>query len=269
MAMTIASLAAPALWAEQPATPASYAGVTRPSEERNLAFSAPGVVREVRVKEGDKVTAGDILIKLDARLDQNQLDTLKIEANSNNKVEYAEKELAQRIVQLKRKEELAKENALSPSELEEAQLNKELADTRLKLSHEELETAKLKAAGQQIKVDLTELKTTIDGIVQKLSVREGEFADPQQSNQRAAAVVVKNNPLKVEVFLPTALAAHLTYGQELLVCYPDDPKNGHKAKITFFDPVADAGSGMRKLYLELRNDENRESGWQVSVQVPQ
>lgn len=268
LAVAIASLAVLPLRADPPAAPSTYAGVTRPSEERNLAFSAPGIVREVLVKEGDKVKQGQTLIKLDDRMDKNQLEAYEIEANSNNKVEYAQKEQAQRRVQLKRKEDLAKENALSPSELEEAQLNADLADTRLKLSFEELQTAKLKASGQRIKLDLTQLNSTIDGIVEKLSVREGEFADPQQSNQRAAAVVVKNDPLKIEVFLPTAAAAHLTYGQELEVCYPEE-NTWQKARITFFDPVADAGSGMRKLNLELPNPANRESGWQVSVRIPQ
>jgi RND family efflux transporter MFP subunit len=267
MVTVIASLAAPAVWADQPAGPVSYPGVTRPSEERKLAFSSPGVVREVLAKKGDKVKAGQTLIRLDDRLDKNLFETLEIDANSNNEVEYSQKELSLRIVQLKRKEELAKENALSASELEEAQLQKELADTRLKLSYEKQQTAKLKAAGQKIKVELTQLNSTIDGVVQELSVREGEFADPQQSNQRAGAVVVKNDPLKVEVFLPTPLARRLTYGQELEVCYPDE--KWQKAKITFFDPVADAGSGMRKLELELPNPENRESGWQVSVRVSQ
>lgn len=244
-----------------------HVGLTKPSEERKLSFSFPGVVREVLVKKGDHVKAGQPLLRLDDRLDRNQWDQAKIDAESELKIEYAKKSMEQKAVRYQRVQELAKTEAASPLELEEAQLNAELAATQYKLSHEEQQTAKLKADGYSIKVDLATLNSTIDGIVQDIAMREGEYADPQQSSQRAAAVVVQTDPLKVEVYLPTLVAAKLKVGQELEVAYPSE--NGwQKAQIEFLDPVADSASGMRKLELKLPNPSGREPGWQVSVRVP-
>lgn len=260
----LALLPTPVCRAAEPT--AVYPGVTRPSEHRILAFSYPGVVREVMVKKGERVRQGQALLKLDDRIEQSQLEALNLEANSTLRVDYARKELEQKRVELRRKEQLYAKAAGSQAELEEAQLAAELAQTRLALSEEELALKKIEAARQAIKVELAQLTSTIDGIVQRIEVKEGEFADPNESD-RPAIVVVRNDPLEVEVFLPVSATARLTQGQELEVAYPNEQK-WRKARITFFDPVADAASGMRKLHLELPNSENRESGWQVKVRVP-
>lgn len=245
----------------------SYPGITRPSEERTLSVSFAGVVREVMVKEGDAVKSGQPLLRLDDRLDRNQLKQLEIDANSDLKVVYAKQEAAIKAVQWKRAQELAKLNAASPTELEEAELAAELSVTREKLSGEESEVAKLKAEGQRIKTELTLLTSTIDGVVQKIGVKEGEYADPQQGSQHPVCVVVKNDPLKVEVFLPVELTHQLKLAKTLEVSYAGE--SPRPARIKFMDPVADAGSGMRKLELELPNPEQREAGLQVSVRVPE
>ena len=268
LVIAVLTIGGSTLWA-QATTAASqplYPGVTRPSEERALSFSFPGVIKDVLVKEGHKVKAGEAILRLDDRLDRNMLAQFSIEADSPLKVEYAAKSRDQKQVRLKRVLELRALDAASPLEVEEAELNADLAVTQLKLSEEESQTAKLKAAGQRIKVELATLSSTIDGVVQRINVKEGEYADPQQS-QRPAVVVVKNDPLKVEVFVSIAVAMTLKDGQELEVAYAGD-KTFNKAKISYFDPVADAGSGMRRVWLEMANPENRESGLQVNVRVP-
>jgi len=243
-----------------------YAAITRPSEERALNFSFSGVVRKVHVKEGDVVKQGQPLMDLDDRMDRKQLEETEIEANSTRKIEYAQYELEQKKVDLKRKEDLLTRSAASPTEIEDAQLAKELASTRLQLSVDETNQKKLEAERLRVKIELMHLVSTIDGVVQKLGVKDGEIADPQQFN-RAACTVVKNDPLKVEVFLPTSLASQLKINDELEVLHGGE-KQWQKAKITFFDPVADAASDMRRVNMELPNPSQRESGLQVKVRVP-
>ena len=248
--------------------PAIYPAVTHPSEERSLGFSFPGIVREVQVKEGERVKQGQVLMKLDDRIEVNNLQSLKLVDDSNLRVDYAQAELAQKKVVLKRLQELAEKNAASPTELEEAVLGAQLAETRLRLSEEEAQTKKLEMERQKVKVELMQIVSPIEGVVQRVGMKEGEVTEPGQTN-RPAAVVVKNDPLQVEVYLPAAKAADLKPGEALEVKYPGEQESWQKAVIKFLDPVADAGSGLRMLHLELPNPQNREAGRQVSVRMAQ
>lgn len=267
-AMSAAMLLLAGQMASGQTSPANvFPGVTRPSEERALSFSYPGVVHQVLVKEGDVVKQGQPLIKLDDRLDQNALAQLKLEAESTLKVEYAEKSRDQKQVRAKRLRELRDKDLASVLELEETQLDADLAITQLALSKQEEETARLKAEGQRIKVELATIQSPIEGIVQRINVNEGEYADPQQS-QRPAVMVVKNDPMKVEVFVPLSAASNIAAEKtELEISYPDQ-KAWKKAKVTFVDPVSDPGSGMRRIHLTIANPENRPAGEQVQVRLP-
>ena len=121
---------------------------------------------------------------------------------------------------------------------------------------------------QKVKVELMQIVSPIEGVVQRVGMKEGEVTEPGQTN-RPAAVVVKNDPLQVEVYLPAAKAADLKPGEALEVKYPGEQESWQKAVIKFLDPVADAGSGLRMLHLELPNPQNREAGRQVSVRMAQ
>ncbi len=266
LAANMAAAQAPAASAPAPAGAGGYPGITRPSEQRLLNFAFAGVVHKVNVKEGDTVKAGIVLMELDSRMDRSAYNAAKVDADSTLKDEYAKSDAALKKVVLDRIEKLFKDNVASVTELDEKKLDAELADKRVELGAEETRTKKYEAERLKVKLDLSQLISTIDGVVQRIDVKEGEIADPNQTN-RPACVVVKNDPLQVEVFLPTAISEALKPGQELEVQYPKSV-DWQKAKITFFDPVADAGSQMRKLHLEMPNPSGRVSGWEVQVRVP-
>ncbi len=261
----LATLVLGCSWAAAAPAGDEYDGITKPSEQRELNFSAPGVVLQVLVKEGDAVKQGQVLVQEDDRMEKTALDVILVEANSVLKIEAAKLDLEQKKVALKRITDMRQNNVASQSELEQAQLDVQLGEKRVLLAEEEQTGKKLEARRQQIKIDLMSLRSTIDGLVKQVGIKEGELADPNNPN-KPAVVVVKNDPLWVEVHLPTALVGKLKQGETLRVKYPDQ-KQWMDATIRFFDPVADAGSGTRLVRLELPNPSGREAGWQVQVQV--
>jgi RND family efflux transporter MFP subunit len=266
LALVLAANPAAAQAQEAASPAASYTGFTRPSDERQLNFQFAGVVQKVNVKKGQTVKAGTVLMELDSRMDRSAFKAAEVEAKSTLKDEYAKSDAALKKVVLARFEKMFKDGVASVTELEEKQLDSELAGKRVELGAEETLTKRYEAERLKGKLDLAQLPSPIDGVVQRIDVKEGEIADPNQSN-RPACVVVTNDPLKVEVFLPTGVSETLKIGQELEVQYPKSTE-WQKAKITFFDPVADAASQMRKLDLELPNPSQRVAGWEVQVRVP-
>ena len=240
-------------------------GFTEPYKQLELAFRSQGVVEEVTVKEGDLVKADQVIARQDDRLEQKELETNKLEAESTARVDYAEAEEKVKKIQLDRKEELLKQDAASLSEVEEAQSAYNAATASLKVAKLEHDSAKLKYEQQKVVVDLMQLRSPINGVVQKINIGQGEFVDPQRPE--GSIVVVQNDPLKVRVHLPTAQAAQLAVGDTLQVRYPDSVEWA-QAKIVFIDPLADAASGRQLLRLELPNPSGKAAGFKLYLKLP-
>src|SRR4051812_22127335 len=80
---TLALVSAPALAQSQSPRSNEVSGVSRPSQERKLSFSTPGVVAQAPLKEGDVVKAGQVIIVQDDVIDKKELERLELTANSN------------------------------------------------------------------------------------------------------------------------------------------------------------------------------------------
>ena len=268
---TVAAMALAAAAAQAQSTPRDSAeGLTKPSEEVHAGFSSPGVVRQAPVNDGDKVKAGQVLLKQEDSIDQKELERLQLLANSTARIEAAQANLDVKKSVLKRKTEANKDGvtAFNEAEVEEAQNDVTLAEKQLKVSQEDQQEAKIKAETQAKKVELLSLLSPCNGIVQKIVAHVGEWADPQ--NKEGAIVVVNNDPLYVEVReLTTRQVAMLKHGQKLQVKYADDPAaQWQDAEIFYFDPVADPTTDQRLFKLKLPNPQGKEAGLHVVVKLP-
>jgi multidrug efflux pump subunit AcrA (membrane-fusion protein) len=256
--------ALPLLFAAGPASIEGEEAITKPSEQRELSFSTPGLIVKVDVKEGDVVKKDQVLILQDDRIGQEALKELEIKANSRLQIDFAEKDVEHKKVNLARKERGLTNDTVSRSEYEEAKLEVALAETRLKLAAQEQSLSKIALEKQKAENDQKRMVSPIAGAVRKLEAGEGEQADPS----KPALIVVQNDPLWVEMNLETTKAKDLKLGQELKVRYVDEAE-WRTAKIIFFDPVVDAASDTQLLRLELKNPENRASGMQAVVTLPE
>ena len=127
-----------------------------------------------------------------------------------------------------------------------------------------METKIAKIAKQQGIIDRMKLKSPIDGIVQAVEARVGEMVDPSKP---PVVTIVNNNPLIVEVNLPTAMSQQLKPRQPMRVSY--DMKDWKQATVTYLAPMADASSGMQTVHLTLPNTEGKSSGLQIFVELPE
>ena len=251
-----------------PVFPASENGVhpgfTKPSVEHKLTFQAPGLIREVPVKLGDRVKQDQVLASIDDEIEQKELERLKLEAESSVKIDAAKADLEAKKVVLGRKEQMFKDNVGSQSELDEARLDVVFREAQVKVAELEQSQAKIKVEQQKLKIKQLQLQTKFDGVVQVLDVHPGEMADP---NKKDVIVVVKNDPLWVEVKVWNNEAAKLKLGEELQVQYEGENK-WMPAKVIFMEPYADPQSNTRKLNLELANGDGRAAGVGVRVRLP-
>lgn len=248
--------------AESPA--AIVEAVTLPSDQGQLSFNFPGIVRDVLVKEGDTVAAGQPLMVLDDEIEQRELEKLQLEASSTARLDAAKADLAVKEKVYQRKK--AAEGGFTQAEIEEAELDVIFRQNQVKVVEIDRQSNQIEAKKQAARVERMTLRSPIDGIVQKIGLRRGEFAELQKD--KPAVVVVKNDPCWVEIrLLKSWQASRLRMGQTLEVRYPDEPQ-WRLARVIFIDPVANAASNTQLVRLELPNPQNKATGLPIQVKLP-
>lgn len=241
---------------------------TKPSQEVELDFSAPGLIAEVNVKEGDAVQKDQVLAKQDVSVESANKAMYEIEANSAVEEEYAQKDLELKKVKFKRTEDLFNTKPRPNAtflEVEEARLEMERAAASVQLAKQKRQVAAAQAATEQAKIDLKQIKSPFDGVISKLDTHVGEVATNQAD--KPAFQVVRNDPLWVDAHLPAAVTARLKKGQKLQVRYVAEDK-WTSAEVLFLQPKVRPGSQTRMIRLQLPNADERPAGLEVYVKLP-
>jgi multidrug efflux pump subunit AcrA (membrane-fusion protein) len=247
-------------------SPQTTTGFTRPSKKSKVAFPGVGIVNKIPVKEGEVVKSGQLLMNQLDTIEQKELELLQMQAKSTAKIRASEFDLEVKKVVLERRKKMIANNSASLQELEEAQLNVNLAEKNLEAAREEKEQAAKKAEAQQAKIDQMKLLAPFNGQVLKITANLGEASGPQ--SQDGAITIVDNSTLWIDVpELPTHMVDQLKMDQVLEVKYAQDTQ-WQKAKVIYFAPEADPGGQTRMFRLELANANNAASGQQVSVKLP-
>jgi RND family efflux transporter MFP subunit len=140
-------------------------GTAKPFAEATLSTKLMGTVEEVRVREGDRVRRGDVLLELDAR----DLDAKAAQAEAG--LAEASAVLREAEVNAERMRMLFAEEAAPMAQLD-------AAETGLARARAGVETAKAAAAELSAVRDYATLRAPFDGTVVRRLVDAGSFAAP-------------------------------------------------------------------------------------------
>ena len=250
-------------------------GVTQPirSIYSRPNLPQPGVIFDVKIKPGDHVKKGDLLIQQDDRLEVVKLKAAELEAKSTARIDEAKANLEVKKSVMSRKEKLHQQNALSAQEYEEAKLEVIDAEARLKISELEQQKAAAEAEGQKVKITQMKLVAPFDGVVQSVEIGVGEVNDLQ----KPVCSIVQITPLWVEIRnMPASWAGKLKVGDKLDVRYderyagtPIYDQQWTLAVLEFKDPVVNAQSDTQLVRLRMDNARGLEAGLHVNVRLPQ
>jgi RND family efflux transporter MFP subunit len=239
---------------------------TIPSDKRSPYFSDVGIVKEMLVKPGDVVKAGQVVATQDSDLEELEYESMKITAESTAKIDYAIADRdSKKLVRDRLQQAFDAGGAANGTELEEAKLALAQAEIQIKAAREEHGKNLADLAKQARKLEKMKMLSPIDGIVDKINVFPGEMADP--GKQDGVLTIVCNKPLWVDVHVPTAQAAALKIGDDLPVAYENEPGKWFTGKIIVFSPEADAASNTQTVRLELANQEERPAGLWLNIRL--
>jgi HlyD family secretion protein len=157
---------------------ATAAGVVEPVTTVDVKSKASGEIVDVRVDEGDAVTAGQLLVRVDPRIPQNAV----VQAEADSVVARAELDNAE--AQLQRSTQLYETRAITDLEFEAAKLARATAYAALIRARRALEDA-------QIAYEDTEVRAPARGIILGRAVEVGSVIASASRDVGGGAVLLR------------------------------------------------------------------------------
>lgn len=199
-------------------------GRIEPSLRANLPAVKPGRVEEILVDRGDVVTNDQLLLRIDARLWQANLDAAEIELRE------AEKEL-------RRWNDLERAGAVSSSDMDQIRTRVD----RARVQRDEALTH----------VAHCEIRSPADGVINERFIEVGEYA----TEGMAAFELVTTDPVKIRLDIPERDAVPLRNLGAMAFTVSVLPGQVFTGAITFGASASQAGNNAFRLELQAANPE--------------
>ena len=229
----------------------SFFGTIKAINQVDVYTKVSGRVEELKVKNGDEVKSGDILVVLEhsAIKAQTEQATASLEA-AGAQLKQLQINLANLKKELDRIIELSKEGAVSESKKDqiETQYNALLAQKE----SVEAQVRQLEAVLQQAKINLQEanIRASISGIVAQKYVDMGDMVTPQ----RPVFTIIQVDTVKVTASIPETILSRvksgLTHAAIIADAYPDKTFDG---VVTYVAPSVDQRSRTLEIEIEMNN----------------
>lgn len=245
-----ASLLSGAALAGQPAVAAqSFDCVMDPPLVVRVGSAVSGLLDEVTVERGERVRAGQVIARINGKVEEATVELLALRAENSAAIEAQQARLAFTDGRLARMRELHARGSVSAEALDEAEAERVTAASLLALAEMERALAGLELERARAALVIREIRSPVDGIVTDRRLSAGEFVHQEAH----VATVVQLDPLHVETFLPVEHFGRIQLGDVAMV-RPAPPVQGdHAASVLVVDQVFDAASGTFGVRLALPN----------------
>ncbi len=219
-------------------------------EEVMLSSEVIGKVAELFVEEGEPVSAGDLVLRVDdknflAGLEQSEaavrINSIDIE-RQKVRVENLER-------QFQRSEALFGRDLIGEEEYESLRNQLDLARIDYLSSQERLAQSNAQLDQVLDNLSKTQIISPIDGVVTSLDIKVGETAIASSTNIPGSSLMTIANPSSIytEVLVDEADIANIRVGQKaeiVAIAYPDEPMHGTVRFIANTAKIAQGRTGL-------------------------
>lgn len=236
-------------WAA-PRLGASVDGVVEAVRQTVVAAQVAGSIVQLDVKAGDRVKAGQVLLRIDARSAQQANQASEAQAQAAR----AALQLAGR--ELERQQQLFQQRYISQAALDQAEAQFQATQAQVKAQLAQLAMSRTQG-------DFNVVRSPYDGVVSELSVALGDMAMPG----RALLSVYDPSALRVTAHLPQSQALGLTDSSQFQIELTGQDQPVRPLKVQLL-PTVDASSYTVPLRLELPRLVGVAPGMFARVQLP-
>jgi HlyD family secretion protein len=229
--------------------------VRAPSRSR-LGASVPGTVQEVRVREGDRVEAGQLLVSLDDRearalVMQAEATLAEVTASVRSTVEQAAQEATQAQRDLERLQAVAREGGLTRQRVEQAEQRAADARSRLDAARAQagpdgqgrgiatVERARAALDAARARLALTRVEAPAAGTVLLRDVEPGDAAQPGRTLLELALEGIT----EIVVFPAEENLGGIQVGALATASADAYPDQSFPARVSLVAPSVDAAQG--------------------------
>jgi HlyD family secretion protein len=196
--------------------------------EIRMVSEVMGRVKELKVKEGDQVKQGDVLLRLDPATVEAQVSQLEAAAQQSRlAIQRTKVQLATLETKLDRYEKLRTQGLVDQNTYDDLQSQRDLSRVELASSEQQLLQTQAQLHQMREQLNKTVLRAPIDGRVTQLTIKIGETAVPSVTSIAGSDLLVVSDTsnLYAEVNVNETDVARINVGQEARIApaaFPDD-----------------------------------------------
>jgi RND family efflux transporter MFP subunit len=237
-------------------------GYVTARRQATVSAKITGKVREVRIEEGQKVTAGDILATLDdsearvdAELRRAQVDEARaLLAEAQAAAANAEREA-------RRQQELAELKLTSASALDAARTEAEASRARVSSQESAIRVAEESLQAAVVQLDNTIVRAPFDGVVTVKAAQPGEMISPISAGggsiRTGIGTIVDMESLEIQVDVSEAYINRVRPEQEVEAVLNAYPDWRIPASVIAIVPTADRSKATVKVRIALKQKDPR------------
>lgn len=224
-----------------------------------------GVIDRIFVDRGDVVKQGQLLAKLETKVEEAQLALDRYRATNTLPIEAARTDMAWNERELSRRQKLVGNMFSRANDVDEIVTRIEQNKIAVRRGEMDQRTAELEAARTEATLALRLIRSPFDGVVTEIKLMPGEFIHEQATIMSLAQIDPLNVDLVVQAehygMVRTGMTADLTLAAPI--------NRTVAATVDAIDPVIDAASDTFRVRLTLPNPGNTiPAGVRCTVRLP-
>lgn len=208
-----------------------------PSRTFSIGAAASGIIVDVPVERGDRVHEGDVLLRIDASVEEAQLAAARFTAESDAVIasRLAQVEIATKLFD--QSKELSERGVATRNQLDEVSAQKAIAEAQLREAKEAQIAAGLQVLSVEAALALRVLRAPADAVVVARLADEGELAGTGAPLMELVSV----DTLHAEVLAPASYYGDVSLGQTWTIS-SENTDLTRVGAVSAIDPVIDAAS---------------------------
>jgi RND family efflux transporter MFP subunit len=224
--------------------------IVEPSQVVELGTSVAGVIDQMLVEKNDFITEGDIVARLDSRLEIATLDLATARATIDTSLNLRRENADFGLRTQNRNQKLFKEATISAQDMDKVRTEAYIAQLQARQEEDNQRIAQLEAERARQALEQRTVRAPITGVIMERYKSIGEYVEAEPVYR-----IANLDPLHVELIVPVKHLGQIERGMKAQVAIDleQSEESTHVAVVKSVDRVADAASGTFGVLLSMPN----------------